>query len=163
MRAKRIAIGAGIALVLVGVAAASAGLWMGRARPEWNAGADGVVLSGYDPVAYFPEGGGRPRAGDETWTAERDGRRYRFASPENRKRFLADPERYEPEFGGWCAYAVAHGYKFEIDPESYRIQDDRLLLFYRGAMGDAQAEFEKEGAEQNLRTADQNWPTVRLQ
>lgn len=142
-------------LVLAGFAATA---YLGRARPAYNLGAGDVAVGGYDPVSYFAEGGGTPRPGDPSLTAEHEGRRYRFASAANRERFVADPARYEPAYGGWCAYAVAHGYKFEVDPESYMIEDGRLLLFYRGMLGDARTEFEKEGVTDGLRNADANWP-----
>jgi len=85
-----------------------------------------------------------PQPGIPTLTVTHEGRRYRFALEDNRERFTAAPSRYEPAFGGWCAYAVAHGYKFEVDPRSYLVEDDRLFGFYRG-----------------LRQADTNWPALR--
>lgn len=154
-----------IVLGLLGVAVAGMLLaggffaYMNRPRPAFNA-ANGLALSGYDPVSYFPEGGGTPRPGDPGFTAVHEGREYRFLSEGNRARFQAAPERYEPQFGGWCAYAVANGYKFEVDPESYLLTDGRLLLFYRGILGDARAEFEKEGVEEGLARADANWPAL---
>jgi YHS domain-containing protein len=143
-------------IAIVGVLAA--GRLFLRERPTFNLDEGGLAMSGYDPVSYFPEGGGRPQVGDARFEAERDGRRYRFASEANRERFLSSPERYEPAFGGWCTYAVAHGYKFEVDPESYLVEGDRLLLFYRGTLGDARGEFEKEGVAAGVRQADANWP-----
>ncbi len=144
-------------LVLAGFGAIA---YLGRARPAYNPSTDAVALGGYDPVSYFAEGGGEPRPGDPSLTAEHEGRRYRFASAANRERFVADPARYEPAYGGWCAYAVAHGYKFEVDPESYMIEDGRLLLFYRGVLGDARAEFAKEGIADGVKQADANWPAL---
>jgi len=149
------------AVVAVLVLAAVAGMaYLNRSRPAFNVAADGVALSGYDPVSYFAEGGGQPRPGEAAITAEHQGRRYRFVSTENRDRFVADPQRFEPQYGGWCAYAVANGYKFEVDPESYMIADDRLLLFYRGMLGDARGEFEKEGVDGGVQKADANWPKL---
>jgi YHS domain-containing protein len=158
---KRLAIAAaGALLVLVLLVAGLAG-WSQRPRPAYLLDADQVALMGYDPVSYFPEGGADPEPGQPALTASHEGRTYRFTREENRARFLAAPERYEPEYGGWCAYAVAHGYKYEVDPESYLVVDDRLLLFYRGAMGDAKAEFEREGVPQGVAQADTNWPTLQ--
>jgi hypothetical protein len=144
-----------IAIVAVVGALATASFL--RDRPAFNVADDGLALGGHDPVSYFPEGGGRPRIGDPGFTATRDGRRYAFVSEEHRRRFLSSPDRYEPAYGGWCAYAVAHGYKFEVDPESYLVEGERLLLFYRGALGDARAEFEKQGTAAGIRQADENW------
>jgi hypothetical protein len=131
--------------------------YLNRERPGANASGDGLALQGFDPVSYFPEGGGVPLEGDPARTAEHAGLRYQFASDENRARFLQFPTRYEPAFGGWCTYAVAHGYKFEVDPRSFRIENDRLHLFYDGMFGDARAEFEKEGVTEGLRHAEVNW------
>jgi YHS domain-containing protein len=148
----------GAVVLVVGALAAVTFL---RERGPVNAGTDGVMLGGFDPVSYFPEGGGMPRRGDPRFAAARDGRVYRFASDENRVRFEATPGRYEPEFGGWCAYAVANGYKFEVDPESYLVDGGRLFVFYRGMLGDARAEFEKEGRARGIEQADANWPSLR--
>jgi YHS domain-containing protein len=158
---KRLAVavaGALLVLVLLGVGLVG---WSQRPLPPYLLDADQVALSGYDPVSYFPEGGSDPSPGQPSLSASHEGRVYRFESEENRRRFLAQPARYEPQYGGWCAYAVAHGYKYEVDPESFLVVDGRLLLFYRGAMGDAKAEFEREGAQQGVAQADQNWPALR--
>jgi hypothetical protein len=159
-RTKKVFLGlGGVVLVLV-IAGVAAMAYLGRARPAYNVGADGVALGGFDPVSYFAEGGGTPLRGDPALTAEHEGRRYRFASAANRDRFVADPERFEPAYGGWCSYAVANGYKFEVDPESYLVADGRLLLFYRGMLGDARTEFEKEGVAAGVTKADGNWPAL---
>ena len=87
-----------------------------------------VAIHGYDPVAYFVEGG--PRQGRADFSAEHRGAVWRFSSVENRQRFLADPERYVPAFGGYCAYGVAQGYLVKIDPQAWAIVDGRLYLNY---------------------------------
>jgi hypothetical protein len=165
-RTKKVLLGLGGSALALVIAGAAATAYLGRARPAYNVGADGVALGGFDPVSYFAEDGEYgedgegPRRGDPAITAEHEGRRYRFASPANRDRFVADPARYEPAYGGWCAYAVANGYKFEVDPESYLVADGRLLVFYRGMLGDARAELEKEGVANGVRKADANWPSL---
>lgn len=131
-----------------------------RPRPTYNLAADGIAIGGYDPVSYFPEGGAVPRLGDPRFTATQEGRIYRFVSLENQTRFRSDPERYEPLFGGWCAQAVAGGYKFEVDPTSHLLVGDRLLLFYRGLLGDARAEFEKTGVDASVARARVNWSAL---
>lgn len=147
----------GIVLVVGGL-----GAWTFlRGRPAVNADGSGLMLDGFDPVSYFPEGGGAPQRGLPALAVTREGRRYVFASEKHRDLFVAAPSRYEPQFGGWCAYAVAHGYKFEVDPESYLVEEDRLFLFYRGLLGDARTEFEKEGRADGIKRADGNWPALR--
>jgi YHS domain-containing protein len=162
-RARKVVLGSAVTAAVLVLAGLGATAYLGRERPAYNVGADGIALSGYDPVSYFPEGGGRARRGSAAFTAQHAGRRYLFVSAANRDRFAADPERYEPEFGGWCTYAVANGYKFEVDPESYLLEDGRLLLFYRGLLGDARSEFQKQGVAAGIRDADANWPALAAQ
>ncbi len=95
----------------------------------------GLALSGYDPVAYFPEGGAKPAKGSKKITATRAGVTYRFSSNGHRDLFNANPTKYEPAYGGWCAYAMAMGSKTDIDPKNFRIQDERLMVFYKGLLG----------------------------
>jgi YHS domain-containing protein len=88
----------------------------------------GLALTGYDPVAYF--NAGHPTPGITAYTATWEGATYRFASSANREAFVADPARYLPAYGGYCAYGVAHGHKVKIDPDAWRIVDGRLYLNY---------------------------------
>ena len=130
-----------------------------RAPGQWNVEDDyGVKLAiqGWDPVAYFPEGGGKPQEGDPKIKLVQGEITYRFASEEHRKLFVADPWKYEPAYGGWCAYAMAKGDKVEVDPESFRILDGRLFLFYNGLFADTRSKWLKE--EDELRgKADAAW------
>lgn len=136
-------------LLLLLAACASPGVATGP-----NVDPSGVAISGYDPTTYFE---GTPRRGDARFTATHEGSTFLFVDAEHRDRFAADPERFAPEYGGWCAWAVAEGYTYEVDPESYLIQDGRLLLFYAGTWGDTRAQWlESDGAER-LASADTNW------
>jgi YHS domain-containing protein len=93
---------------------------------ERNLDADGVALHGYDAVSYFEAT--TPVAGLEKFDVEIEGARYLFASAQNRRKFLGDPTKFTPQFGGFCAYGVRVGRKFDIDPEVYRVVDDKLYL-----------------------------------
>ena len=73
----------------------------------YNLGKDGLAIEGYDPVAYFAEGGAKPRQGKKDLEIVYASVRYRFATKENKERFEKNPTRYEPAYGGWCAYAMA--------------------------------------------------------
>ena len=130
-------------------------------RPGYhNLLGDAIGVSGYDPVSYFPEGGGGPRKGLIRLAFEYEGVTYRFASEENRDRFKSDPEKYLPAYGGWCAWAVgALGKKVDVDPESFEIRDGRLYLFYRDAELDTRALWQKN-PEELRRKADTNWPSL---
>ena len=121
---------------------------------------DSIGVSGYDPVAYFPEGGGRPLKGLIRLTFQFKGVNYRFASQENLDRFKATPEKYLPAFGGWCAWAVGElGKKVDVDPESFEIRDGHLYLFYRDRELDTRALWQKN-PEELLRKANANWRTL---
>ena len=116
-----------------------------------------LAIEGYDPVSYFPEGGGAPKEGSKELETVHAGVRYRFATEEHRTLFLRTPERYEPAFGGWCAYAMAKQDKVEVDPESYRIQEGRLLLFYDGLFANTRKKWGKEGPLELMKRADAAW------
>src|SRR4051812_38028092 len=88
-----------------------------------NLDKDGVALKGYDPVSYF--GTDKPSPGDPKITTQYQGVTYRFASDENRNKFVAEPTKYLPEYGGWCAKAVADKKKVDIDPLSYKVTNGR--------------------------------------
>ncbi len=122
-------------------------------------GKAGLAIHGYDPVAYFPEGGGKAKKGDGQITASYKGAEYRFASEEHRALFLANPARYEPAFGGWCAWAMLDGDKVDVDPESFLVTGNRLFLFYKGFWGDTRAKWSEKGKDQaaEAKQADGKW------
>ncbi|MCB9909295.1 MAG: hypothetical protein H6829_03390 [Planctomycetes bacterium] len=120
-------------------------------------GKGNLAIDGWDPVAYFPEGGAKPSKGRAEWSLTYRGVVYRFASEANRKTFLAAPDRYEPAYGGWCAYAMADGKRVEIDPESFLIQDGELLLFYNGIFSNTRKSWGKEGPAKLRAKADAQW------
>ena len=93
----------------------------------------GVALGGYDPVSYFQTG---PREGSERIAGSYRGVRYHFASEDNRSSFLAQPQRYEPRYGGWCACAIVRGRKTGVDPLSFLVIEGELLLFHGRAQRD---------------------------
>lgn len=86
----------------------------------------GVALKGYDAVAYHTNTA--PTLGSSSFTATHDGATYRFASAANRDTFVADPAKYVPAYGGYCAVGVAFGKKFDIDPTAFRVVDGTLYL-----------------------------------
>jgi hypothetical protein len=98
-----------------------------------NAGPDKVAINGYDTVAYFTEG--RPTRGLEEFFHEWQGAEWRFAKPEHRDLFAADPDKYAPRFGGFCAMGMSKGAQVQADPENWAIVGDKLYLtFDRSAM-----------------------------
>lgn len=113
-----------------------------------------VAIEGYDPVSYFE---GKPEEGDSKFTASFKGVVYLFANTANASKFKASPEKYEPAYGGWCAYAMGeNGEKVKIDPETYKIVDGKLYLFYNFWGNNTLKEWNKN--EKALKPkADQNW------
>ena len=86
------------------------------------------ALNGYDVVSYYSDSG--PTKGDEIFTAEYKGATWLFASAENKAKFVADPETYAPQYGGYCAWAASQGYLAAGDPKVWAIVDDKLYLNY---------------------------------
>jgi len=118
---------------------------------------NGHALQGQDPVGYFTEG--RVVEGDPAITARWRGATWLFASAENRDAFLAEPERYAPQYGGYCAYAMSLNQIAPTDPEAWTIIDGRLYLNYSKDVkviwsGDIPG---------NVAKADANWPGVRAE
>jgi YHS domain-containing protein len=86
-----------------------------------------VVLKGHDPVAYFTDG--KPVKGDPKISYDWDEGRYYFASGKHRDMFTADPERFAPQFGGYCTGSMSRGVRNEGDPDAWIIADGRLYVF----------------------------------
>jgi len=122
--------------------------------PMVNADDQGYAIRGYDAVAYFDEG--TPREGNAAYTHEWMGATWLFASPEHRDAFAANPEAYAPQFGGYCAYAVAKGHPAQADPRVWAIVDGKLYL----NLGEAvQAKWEADRSAL-IASARNNWPDV---
>ena len=130
----------------------------GRNTPVWNLEKKSHLgIEGYDPVAYFPEGGGAPAKGDKTISTEYHGAMYYFTTAAHRDAFLADPAKYEPAYGGWCAWAMREGEKVEVDPKSFIVKDGRLFLFYDGILANTRSKWLKGDHAAEASTADASW------
>jgi YHS domain-containing protein len=117
-----------------------------------NLDSSGVAIQGCDPVAFFTDS--KPVKGDPKFVSKRDGAIYFFASKEHKDLFNADPAKYEPVFGGYCAYGVSRNRLVEIDVDAFQIVNGRLLLQYSKGVRD---DFNKDTAG-NLSKANANWP-----
>jgi YHS domain-containing protein len=111
----------------------------------------GVAIQGYDPVAFFTDK--KPVKGDQNFLVKHAGAIYFFASKEHKDLFKADPAKYTPEFGGYCAYGVSRNKLVEIDVDAFQIVDGKLLLQYSKGVRD---DFNKD-TKGNLAKADANW------
>lgn len=114
-----------------------------------------VAIQGYDPVAYFTQK--KAVKGKSALTSTYEGVIYNFSSQANKDAFLKNPISYEPQYGGWCAYAMgANGEKVEVDPETFKIVDGKLNLYYNAYFNNTLKSWNKD--EVNLKKkADANW------
>lgn len=112
------------------------------------------AIGGYDAVAYFTLG--TPTPGSPEFTHPWQGAQWRFASAANRDLFAADPERYAPRFGGYCAYAVSENYTARTDPQVWAIVDDRLYLNFDAEV----AATWSADRQARIARAEANWPAV---
>ena len=124
---------------------------------EWDLNKRDLAIDGYDPVAYFAEGGGKAKKGKKSIEHRYKGVVYRFSSTRNRDLFRKAPDRYEPAYGGWCAWAMSQGGKTEINPKSFIVKDDKLFLFYDGLFGDTRKDWKKGNHASLVTKADGNW------
>ena len=115
---------------------------------------NGVAIHGYDPVAYFTMS--KPVEGDAAITSVLEGATFRFANAEHKALFDADPKKYAPKYGGYCAYAVSKGATATTVPEAWSIHGDRLYLNYSTGVRRTWL----KDVPGNIQSADANWPGV---
>jgi YHS domain-containing protein len=118
---------------------------------------NGLAIDGYDPVAYFTER--KPVKGAPEFRTEFQGTTFQFASADHRDRFAAKPEQFAPQYGGYCAYGTAKGYKAKIDPEAFTVVQGKLYLNYSEAV---QTQWLSD-IPGYIQQADANWPEVQKQ
>lgn len=115
---------------------------------------NGLAMAGYDPVSYFK---GKPMKGSSGITTVYDGVTYHFANQQDLDAFKKNPAAYEPQYGGWCAYAMGStGEKVEVDPETYKIINGKLYLFYNHLFNNTLKSWNKNESYLKQK-ADQNW------
>lgn len=128
MRGSRLARFGAVLMLLVGLAAcAHTPEEVAASKPVAALNVDdGVALHGYDPVAYFTDN--KPIKGSKDFAYRWQGAEWRFASAAHRDSFAAAPEKYAPQYGGYCAYAVSQGGTADIDPDEFAVVNDKLYL-----------------------------------
>lgn len=151
---KKIGIGVAVFAVVAALGGflfvRSLGMFSSDPVYETNEGA----IGGYDPVAYFTLG--KPTPGAAEFTHEWNGAAWRFANAEHRDLFAASPEKYAPQFGGYCAFAVSENYTARTDPEVWAIVEDRLYLNFDGDVAKQWSAAKTE----RIAAAARNWPAV---
>ncbi|WP_413989133.1 YHS domain-containing (seleno)protein [Labrys okinawensis] len=119
--------------------------------------ANGVAISGYDPISYFTDH--RAVKGSDQFTANYNGATFRFASADHRDIFLKDPTHYAPQYGGFCAYGTAEGHKVPTDPQAFTVIGDKLYLNYNL---DVRKKWRQDPSGY-ITQADKNWSAVKAQ
>lgn len=141
---------AGMALLM---GAASPAAFADKA-PVYTGLFSNLAVQGHDPVAYFTDQ--KPVEGKKAFSTEYQGAEFRFASQENLDLFLADPETYAPQYGGYCAWAVAQGYTAKGSAENWSIVDGKLYLNYNDKV---QSDWDKDRPG-FIASANANWPDL---
>ncbi|AYO22949.1 MULTISPECIES: YHS domain-containing (seleno)protein [Vibrio] len=118
--------------------------------------ANDLAIKGYDPVAYFTDNG--PAQGKAQYSATYNNAIYHFVNAANRDQFKADPQAYAPQYGGYCAFGVAMGKKFETDPEAWKIEGGKLYLNLDKSVQKRWLE-DTQGFIQDANT---NWTTIKV-
>lgn len=117
-----------------------------------------LAIQGYDPVSYFTRN--KAEKGSKTYSYTFEDVTYYFSNQGNKELFMKSPVKFEPQYGGWCAYAMgAKGEKVEVDPETFKIIDGKLYLFYNAFFNNTLTKW--NGDEKNLKMkADKNWGQI---
>jgi YHS domain-containing protein len=122
-----------------------------QSKPPQNIDKAGLAIQGYDPVAY--QTFGKPTKGAPDITATHDGATYRFVSVEHKMAFEKEPAKYLPQYGGYCAYAIASGYTAAVDPTAWKVVEGKLYLNYNASVAKSWA----AKAEGYIKSGDVNW------
>jgi YHS domain-containing protein len=129
-------------------------------KQQYNIASDGLAIKGFDPVAYFTEQ--KAVKGKTAFAVSHQGVLYHFATAANKELFKKNPAAYEPQYGGWCAFAMGdNGEKVQVDPETFKILNGKLYLFYNRLFTNTLTNWNKDEKVLNSK-ADQNWKKYYL-
>ncbi|WP_442264869.1 YHS domain-containing (seleno)protein [Tenacibaculum sp. ZS6-P6] len=121
---------------------------------------DKLAVGGYDVVSYYSTDG--PVKGNETFTTDVNGKTYYFSNKESLNEFTSNPDKYIPQYGGYCAYAVAEKkIKMGVDPEVYEIRDGKLYLFYNSFFANKLNDWQEGDTKALQAKGDKNWEEMK--
>lgn len=128
-------------------------------KPYFNVDDEGLWVEGYDPVSYFLDR--KAAKGSPAFSATHQGATFRFTGRAHREAFIADPVKYLPQYGGYCAFAIGdHNEKVEVDPETFTIKDGKVFLFYNAFFTNTLDDWKADEARLHA-AADRNWSTFK--
>lgn len=129
------------------------------AQENLNISKDGVVIKGYDVVAYFSD---KAVEGKDEFQTKYESGIYKFSTADNLATFQKNPKNYIPEYGGYCAWAIADSGKMvDVDPESFQILDGKLYLFYDSIFAHTLKKWQNNNPEKLKKIADKKWQNMR--
>ena len=140
-------------LAIITVAATDCAAIATGPKPPVNTSAGELAIKGYDTVAYLT---GTATKGSPQFAYRWNGAVWHFTTAKNRDRFAKAPEKYAPQFGGYCAWAISRGYTADVDPEVFRIVDGKLYLIYSKSV---EMRWDQD-VQGNIAKAEANWPAV---
>lgn len=122
---------------------------------------DGYIANGYDVVSYFDK---KPTEGNSKFVCKYKGAILRFSSQSNLNKFKANPGKYMPQYGGWCAYAMgAKNKKVKMDPETYEIRNGKLYLFYNSFFNNTYKSWLEEDPGKLIKKANKHWEVLKYE
>lgn len=128
-----------------------------HAKSHHNVDKNKLALSGYDLIEYYNH---KTIEGNSEFESTHEGARYFFHTEKNKSLFEKNPEKYTPQYGGWCAYAMGYsGEKVSVNPESFSVENGKLYLFYKTFFNDTKAKWGKNTASLK-KEADKNWSNL---
>jgi hypothetical protein len=137
--------------LMLGMAAVLPAFAQSKVDPV-NKDGSGVAIKGYDPVAYFTQS--KPVKGSASFTHQWMNSTWWFVSADDRDEFARTPEKYAPQYGGYCAYGVSQGHAVNIDPEAWAVIDGKLYLNYSKGVKKTWS----EAIPKHIEEANRNWP-----
>lgn len=145
-------------LFFIAILASSGFAQSSGSKKQLNLDKSGLAIEGYDPVSYFDSG--KAMEGKKELAIVSEGITYWFNTPQHQELFRANPAKYQPQYGGWCAYAMGDsGKKISVDPETFKVLNGKLYLFYNKFFNNTLKDWNK--AELALKAkADQNWSKI---
>lgn len=125
---------------------------------SYNTDENTIALEGYSPVSYIEQS--KAQLGKKSYKSTYDGLTYFFVNQDQQKKFKPNPQKYIPQYSGWCAYAVSKGYKYRSNQKSFRVVDGKLYMFTINVETDFIIAWEKEGKDKHIAQGDKNWKNM---